>query len=389
MYLPPAHILAKTPRKHSMTSTTQQHTASQILSAATKNSRQSRKLIPAACYKKSALIATMWLIIDIAVYFSGIMLVTQAHNLVLRIAGSLLAGVGVAMLYIWAHDAAHNALFKSQRTSRFWSAVAMLPSFSMCRHWVYGHNKVHHGFTSLTAIDSIWRPLSPIEYQDLTRMQKIAYRFHRSLPGCGFYYLYAIWWRNMVCYTPRDRHTKSYYNTEKTLVLTSLALMLGATYILCGGISGIILATVVPFLVFNYFIGLIIFLNHTHPNIPFFYNKSGWSQYTAAIKCSTIIHCSKLGSLMLHNILLHTAHHLDTRIPFYHLKTANQALVQEHAEDITQYRFSWKQVLNIFASCQLYDYINHAWHSREVYKRITDLPNTPQESVSNHSSNAA
>ena len=144
--------------------------------------------------------------------------------------------------------------------------------------------------------------------------------------------------------------------------------MLGITYMLCGGISGMILGSVVPFLLFNYFIGLIVFLQHTHPKIPFFYNKAGWSHHTAAIKCSTIIHCSKLSTLLLHNILLHTTHHLDTRIPFYHLRKANQGLCEHHTEDIVQYNFSWKKVCKIFFDCQLYDYSTHTWHNRKAYK---------------------
>ena len=51
-----------------------------------------------------------------------------------------------------ADDAAHGALFTSEGVSEVLGTLAMAPSLNLYRLWVYGHNKVHHGFTSLTSL---------------------------------------------------------------------------------------------------------------------------------------------------------------------------------------------------------------------------------------------
>jgi omega-6 fatty acid desaturase (delta-12 desaturase) len=66
----------------------------------------------------------------------------------------------------------------------------------------------------------------------------------------------------------------------------------------------------------------------------------------------------------LHNIMEHTAHHVDTRIPLYNL-TAAQAGVEEAfgAENVISERFSLAGMARTFRTCQLYDFEKHQWLS--------------------------
>jgi len=65
---------------------------------------------------------------------------------------------------------------------------------------------------------------------------------------------------------------------------------------------------------------------------------------------------------LLHNILIHPPHHIDTRLPFYRLKQAYGELTPVFGRYICEYRLGWSTVRQIFATCQLYDYDTHTWH---------------------------
>ena len=149
------------------------------------------------------------------------------------------------------------------------------------------------------------------------------------------------------------------------MVLAYTILASAAAYIFAGGLVGILMAVVVPFIVFNYFISMIVYLHHTHPNIPFFDLKQEWSHSIGALYCSTIIHCSKLSKALLHNIMVHIPHHLDTRIPFYHLPEAYEALKEKYGTYFHEYQFKWSYVGNIFKKCKLYDFEKKVWMTFE------------------------
>lgn len=332
-----------------------------------------RDHISLKCQKKNYTKTFLHLFINASVYLSGIIGTFKFSLLYAKVLCSFISGLGISMLFIWGHDCAHGALFKNSKLSHYLSLITMIPSFTMNRHWIYGHNKVHHGFTSLTTIDEIWKPSSPKEFTQLSSYKKILYKTYRSVAGSGLYYMYKIWWLKIMLYTPKDRLGAIYYNIGKGITLLSIMSMSIASYKINNGLQGLIVSTILPFLVFNYFIAIIVFLNHTHPEIKFYTNKKEWSHNTAAIRCSTIIKLSKISSFIMQNILNHPAHHLDTRIPFYNLEKANKELENHIDHKIIKYKFSWKKVFDIFNKCQLYDYENNIWHGRKYYKKINNL----------------
>ena len=103
-----------------------------------------------------------------------------------------------ASLFVWAHDAGHGALFDLTRRPEVLGTVALLPSMQMYGLWWYGHNRVHHGFPSLSTVDWMWRPWTPGEYSTASRPARPVHRIERSLPGCGLHYVLRVWWAGMV-----------------------------------------------------------------------------------------------------------------------------------------------------------------------------------------------
>ena len=332
-----------------------------------------RQAISQACYKRSLWKAIFWYSLDVLTFVAGIALVFSSQHLIVKLFGGMLSGVGTAMLFVWAHDAAHGTLFKSRKIAEFLGTIVMLPSLNIYRLWSYGHNKVHHGFTSFSPIDWIWRPFTPAEYRALSKFQRILYRVERSWFSCAFHYLRRVWWNEMLRFNPgKDKQQKRYYRNGKSYVAIYALLVGIIAYFFAGGIIGIICALILPFIVFNYFIALIVYLHHTHPDIPFFDLKKDWSHSIGILYCSTVIHCSKVSKALLHNIMIHIPHHLDIRIPFYNLPRAYQEIKKEYGKYFHEYRFSWQTVYNIFQQCKLYDFEAKRWltfkEARAQYK---------------------
>lgn len=321
-----------------------------------------RTVIPPACYKRSYVKTFFWYFLDLFLFLFGLSLIFSSFNLKLQLVGSLISGLSTAMLFVWAHDAAHGALFKNSTVAEVLGTIAMLPSLNVYRMWSFGHNKVHHGFASFSPIDWIWRPLTSEEYRALSLMQRAMYRLERCFFTSAFHYLRRIWWEQMLCFNPgKNKKERGYYKKGKIMVLLYTLILSILSYFFAGGVMGIVLSILVPFIVFNYFIAIIVYLHHTHPNIPFFDVKNEWSHSIGALYCSTIIHCSKISRLLLHNIMVHVPHHLDPRIPFYNLPQAHLALKEKYGIYFHEYRFKLSVVLSIFKQCKLYDFEKKLW----------------------------
>ncbi len=325
-------------------------------------SSEVRKVIPKACYVRSMRLNFAWAAFDLLILAIGIVVVFTSTSTVLKLLGGTIFGIAAAMMFIWAHDAAHGALFKSNRTAEILGTLFMLPSLSVYRIWLYGHNKVHHGFVSFTPIDAVWLPLSPQDYHALSFYQRALYRVERNFFTCAVHYLRQIWWKYTWRFNPgKNKEKRRYYRRGKVLVLAYMLIVSGLSYYFAGGIIGVIAVLILPLIIFNYGVGLLVYLHHTHPDIPFFNQRDEWSHTVGALHCCTVFRLSKLAKIISHNIMIHIPHHLDTRIPFYHLPKAYQALKEEYGSYFHEYTFKWRYVFNIFKQCKLYDYENKLW----------------------------
>lgn len=322
-----------------------------------------RAVFSPACYRRSALRALGALLVDGAFYGLCLTGVFAARNPAAQIGFGVLAGVAVAVLFVWAHDAAHGALFRSTAVSELLGTAAMLPSLQMYRLWAYGHNRVHHGFTSYSPIDWIWRPLTPAQYRELPRRGRLFYRLERHPATCGLHYLRRVWWAGMVRFRPDGPGRRTGLSASKVGTVSFAVALSVAAYRFAGGWVGVVAAVVVPFLVFTWVIALVVFLHHTHPKVPFFDDRRDWTATFGQVACATVVRSNRVVERLTHRILIHPPHHIDTRIPFYNLERAYRDLQPGYGAFICEYRLRLSTVRRIFATCKLYDFGAHRWHT--------------------------
>lgn len=301
-----------------------------------------------------------------------------------RVLSGVIAGLAVTALFVWAHDVAHGALLGDGRWPAIVGTMAMLPSLQPYRLWQHGHNRVHHGFTSLTSVDWIWRPWSPAEYAAASRTARIGYRIERSLTACGWHYLRRVWWDGMVRYRPANARQRAdaRFSWAVTGAGTSV---LSATSWWLGGWSAVVTAVVVPWAVFTYAIALITYVHHTHPTRTFCASRSTWEPVLGHVTGSVVVVVPRAVGWLLHDILVHTPHHLDQRIPYYRLQAAwDQLRPAVTGLDVLEYRGSPRAIAGVFRRCKLFDYEAGCWRRfpdrREALRPWTAPASSPMMS---------
>lgn len=300
---------------------------------------------------------------DGALYVVAVAGAVLLPSLAGRLACGVLAGIAATSLFVWAHDAAHGALLGDGRTARVLGTAAMLPSLEPFGLWQQGHNRVHHGFTSLVILDWIWRPWSPDEYAGASRLARAGYRVERSLLGCGWHYLRRVWWDGMIAHRPTTERQR-----REALIgrITVGAWVLGASGLAfaLGGLTAVLTAVVLPWLLFTYAIAFITYLHHTHPTRRFYAARDEWNPVAGHVTGSTVVHVARPLRWLFHDIFIHTPHHLDTRIPYHHLAEAwRQLQPAVGGLDVLQYDASPRRIIEIFRRCKLHDYGDHTWSS--------------------------
>ena len=110
--------------------------------------------------------------------------------------------------------------------------------------------------------------------------------------------------------------------------------------------------------------GFATFQHHTHPRVVWYADEGEWSFFRSQVQGTVHVEMPVWVERLLHNIMEHTAHHVDTRVPLYNLADAQRAVEAAYGEEnVIVERFTLAGVGRTFRTCQLYDYGAHCWLS--------------------------
>jgi omega-6 fatty acid desaturase (delta-12 desaturase) len=123
----------------------------------------------------------------------------------------------------------------------------------------------------------------------------------------------------------------------------------------------LLLGWVVPFATFNYVLALSIYVQHTHPRVPWFDDETKWSSYDGNIRGTTHVDLPIRVAPLWNIALGHTAHHAMTSIPIYNLAQAQAKLLERYGDDVVRYMLTPASYLAITRACKLYDFDRACW----------------------------
>jgi acyl-lipid omega-6 desaturase (Delta-12 desaturase) len=329
-----------------------------------------RAKIPATARHRSTVKGLFLFSVGVGLYSGTLVATVLSPWWPLKLAFSLANAFFLSTLFVIGHDACHDAFVPYRWLNALLARIAFLPSWHSYAGWQHTHNHVHHVWTNLRQKDYVWVPLSKEEYDRLPGWRRALHRRYRSLPGLGVYYFLEVYLPKIIFPAKEYRGRKSAWRflADDLLVASFIAAQAGFLAYApswfgtpCPILESLFFGQWLPFTIWNWLIAFLILLHHTHPRIPWFDDSQEWSFYNGQIRGTCHVIFPSPINWFIHNIMEHTAHHADSRVPLYHLAAAQKSVQQAFSGDIVEHRFSLRGFHYLLKVCQLYDYRNHRW----------------------------
>jgi omega-6 fatty acid desaturase (delta-12 desaturase) len=135
----------------------------------------------------------------------------------------------------------------------------------------------------------------------------------------------------------------------------------GNSFVHTNAVELIVLGFVVPFVYASFIVGMSVYLQHTHESIPWFETEAEMQQLGKTEETTMHVRFPQWYNLISHNVMEHTAHHVDPRIPLYRLAEAQKTLISVLGIEMSAITFTVSGFLKTMSICKLYDYKNHCW----------------------------
>jgi acyl-lipid omega-6 desaturase (Delta-12 desaturase) len=305
---------------------------------------------------------------DYALFLLGTAVALCSTNVLLRVAGALLAGFKMSTLYAVAHDAAHNTLTASRRLNKAIGIVAYLTGFYNYRLRLYDHLLRHHPLVNGPQPDA-YRPLSLAEYRALTPWRRAWERLIRS-PNPFALMAYGAASRLLKSEVFPKKSMPAAVRREAWLYAGLMGVYLGAFVMILGVASqgslalfaqDLFFALLLPFMAFQTCMAAVVYFQHTHPAIPWFAPGDERHQGFGAEQLSVHLDMPRTISSWLHHAYCHAAHHVCPSIPCYRLYDAQLRLDGLLGRQAAVLPFRAGALLDVFRRCKLYDYESHRW----------------------------
>lgn len=282
-----------------------------------------------------------------------------------KLLASVIVGLAMARLFVLGHDACHQSLTPSRTLNRWLTQVLFLPTLCPASIWAAGHNVAHHGFTNWRSRDIPWVPLSPAQYLALPHWRRQVYRMYRAWWGAALYYGVHVWWRLQVF--PRGKVRPAF--TRDSWLVTLFLVAQGTLYASLALATGqspwllLLLGIALPFVVWLQVAAFVFYVHHTDTDATWFDAESTWREAQPDLVATHSVRLPLRFDLLLHNVMQHTAHHVNAAIPSYRLAAAQRALERAFPAEVTPRRLSFARYLAITRQCQLYDSVTRGWRT--------------------------
>ncbi|MCG8325843.1 MAG: fatty acid desaturase [Thiotrichales bacterium] len=316
--------------------------------------------------RSNTIIALGILAFDLLLYAAAIAGVLLFDSTVLKLLCGVYAGMVVSSIFVISHDAAHDSFTGSKTLNQAIARLTYLLTLHNYSLWLTAHNRIHHQVTNIKEFNS-WSPMSKEEYDAQPAGRRLLERIYRTVPGMCLYYIVERWWKHKFYpfKSIAGKYNDVYLDFASLMVYlcgyTAFLVYAGtqisgttAVELLCFGL-------LVPFLTWNFMMGFTVYQHHTHETIAWTRNQKESRRMGGQADFTMHVRYPHWYNLISHNIMEHTAHHVDPRIPCYNLARAQQVLTEILGSKIHAMDFSLPGFLRTMRNCKLYDFDNHCW----------------------------
>ena len=314
--------------------------------------------------KRSNLVGYSAAVLDGAIFLTAVYLACASADVWLQALFSVIAGTMISTLFVLAHDAGHGSLVRHRRGNAFLARVLLLPSLHNLTLWRIAHNRGHHQAANIQGMNS-WSPMTVAEYAALPKWKQWRERVYRS-GGFGPYYLVERWLKHKFYPNATVRGATRKRALADFAVLAAWLAAWCAGTVFAGMLgdnawySSLVWGVAVPFAVWNCLMGLTVYLQHTHPTVPWFRNAAEAARHGAE-ELAVHVKYPRWYGLLSHDIMEHPAHHIHPLIPFYRLRAAQERLNELLGKDAIVEPMTPGYVLGLLRQCRVYDYERREW----------------------------
>jgi omega-6 fatty acid desaturase (delta-12 desaturase) len=221
-------------------------------------------------------------------------------------------------IFIIQHDCGHQSFLKSRKINNVIGFISSFFSTIPYRYWSRTHNlhHAHNGQLEYRGIGDV-PYLTVEEYRKCSRWDKIKYRILRN-PVTLFFIVPIIYLTVMLRY-PLVK-LKGWKKIRWAYYLNNLIILMiygGLAMIL--GFEKLLLVHIPILLVFGMIAFWFFYIQHQQED-NYKEMKDNWDHLLASIRGSTYYKLPGLFRWLTGNIGLHHIHHLNSRIPNYHLQ---------------------------------------------------------------------
>lgn len=268
------------------------------------------------------------LVSTLALFVACSALAASDLNWLLRLAGSIVAGLTLVRLFIVFHDQQHGTIFRGSRLAQGIMWVFGVLSLNPPSVWKSSHDH-HHRHNSRDLSPNIGSfPLMTVEgYAQASPLIRLGYRLsrHPLTLMLGYLTIFAGRMCLMPLWTDPRRHWDA-----------GLALLCHAVFgwVLFRDIDNLMLAWVLPFLIGSGLGAYLFFAQHNFPGARLQLHGQ-WDYVFSALHSSSYLTMGPLMRWFTGNIGYHHVHHLNAKIPFYRLPEAMDAIAELQSPVVT------------------------------------------------------
>lgn len=276
------------------------------------------------------------LTISLAMYAAAVVIGTVFWGVwpVVGLAVLTFTGASIRLFGI-QHDCGHLSYFASKQVNVV--TGVLLGAFTHNAYFAmrYNHNRHHAFIGNLDRMEAhevlTW---TVAQYRDASFWRKVYYRIYRSAPV-----IFVI--GPLFIIFLRYRFPKNALKTGLGDVLIQNALMVGlwcSVWLIGGGTALMFFVTAA---VVTACLGVfMVYVGHNHED-TYWEHDEKCDFEEASLKGASVLDLGRLFDFMTFNFAYHDLHHLNARIPAYHLKVAHVALT----DVLTPTRLGWWQAL--------------------------------------------
>jgi omega-3 fatty acid desaturase (delta-15 desaturase) len=230
-------------------------------------------------------------------------------------------------LFVVGHDCGHQSFSNNRHLNDLVGNITHASILVPYHGWRISHRK-HHGNHGHVENDESWHPTTKSQ---VDAMEPIGRLGRLKFPWPLFAYPFYLWFRspgkNGSHYDP---NCDLFQPSERRMVLTSDAFMLGMVGVLAAataklGLLNILNLYVLPYWCFVVWLDVVTYLHHhgtTKEKMPW-YRGEEWSYLRGGL--TTLDQDFGIFNKIHHNIETHVVHHLFPQMPHYNLVEATNA----------------------------------------------------------------